>query len=88
MVSDTVRAKNGQLVKRNLHGQGFEAFLPMQKICLRQINAVCGYPAPTFDAKLQGTGYANTSKKFRLPPRTTTLIEPFQIFKKYYLDKP
>tara|TARA_B110000090_G_C12954715_1_gene282543 strand:- start:18 stop:125 length:108 start_codon:yes stop_codon:yes gene_type:complete len=34
MVSDTFQGKREQLEKRNLHHQGFETFLPMQKICL------------------------------------------------------
>jgi len=33
-VSDTIQAKNGKLAKRNLHRQGFETFLPMQKNCV------------------------------------------------------
>ena len=62
MVSDTAQAKNDELAKRNLHHQGSETFLPIQRIRAAQINALCEYPAPTFDVKLQGANYANTFK--------------------------
>ena len=80
------KLKTSHLAKRNLHHQSFETFLPMHKACLAKINAVCEYSAPTFDIKSQSTCYANNLKNLSCAPQTTSLLELFQTFKKYYLE--
>ena len=92
MVSDTAQAKNEQLIKRNLHRQGFETFFPMQKACSASTSAVYEYPAPTFDLRLQSISYAYAYayafKNSRWPTRTTTLLQPFQTFKNINCSAP
>ena len=65
MVCDTVQAKSHRLAERNLHRQGFETFLPMQKITRRKASRFVSDLKPLFP------GYMFVSVNSELVPLRT-----------------